>query len=130
MVYPSNNCCLNAQLLTQTIEEPNPLVEAVESAVKVCLEAARYTERAKIYNKKKTSCTVSCWKRIKRFFCCCCAANNEEGRTGLSVWMQQHVRSHGVLVVGYAVHRSGLDWEKILAGRETPFSWGGEVLKS
>ena len=112
-------CCRSSSDVSQDENTPvnEPLVEAISQAVQTCLTVAKHTERAKVYNQNKGRHRVSCWQQLKRFLCCCCAAEEAKGSlTDLGLWMQEHISSHGILIVGLAVHDSGVPWENILAG--------------
>lgn len=122
MVCPVRSClpcCRSSSDVSQDENTPvnEPLVEAISQAVQTCLTVAKHTERAKVYNQNKGRHRVSCWQSLKRFLCCCCAAEEAKGSlTDLGFWMQEHIGSHGILIVGLAVHDSGVPWENILAG--------------
>lgn len=121
MVCPLQGCgLLRSEASGSSSEEVNqdPLLDAISYSVRVCLAVAKHTESAKIYHQNRKRChKVGCWGKVKRFLCCCCCAEKEwvEGKiTGLGLWMQEHIHSHGILITGYAVHLSGVCWENML----------------
>lgn len=123
MVCPVRSCwpcCRSSSDVSQDENTPvnEPLVEAISLAVQTCLTVAKHTENAKIYNQKNSRHKVSCWTTLKRLLCCCCVAEEKAkgSLTDLGFWMQEHISSHGILIVGLAVHDSGVPWENILAG--------------
>lgn len=122
MVCPVRSCwpcCRSSSDLSKDENTPfnEPLVEAIFQAVQTCLTVAKHTERAKIHYQNTGRHRVSCWQRMKRLLCCCCVAEEAKGSlTDLGLWMQEHISSHGILIVGLAVHESGVPWENILAG--------------
>lgn len=120
MVCPLRNCCTShTSMENLPMEETSPLVEAIVQAMQTCLTVAKHTENAKVYNQKRKRChQTGCWRQLKKLLCCCCAKEEEipGSITGLSLWMQSHIPTHGLLVVGYPVYSSGISWEAILEG--------------
>ncbi|QYC86771.1 hypothetical protein [Chlamydia suis] len=123
MVCPVRSCwpcCRSSSDVSKDENTPfnEPLVEAISQAVQTCLTVAKHTENAKIHNQKNSRHRVSCWQKMKRLLCCCCVAEEKAkgSLTDLGLWMQEHISSHGILVVGLAVQDSGVPWESILAG--------------
>ncbi|AGJ64347.1 hypothetical protein FTN76_01475 [Chlamydia trachomatis] len=120
MVCPLRNCC-TSHTSTENLpmEETSPLVEAIVQAVQTCLTVAKHTENAKVYNqKRKRYHQTGCWRQLKKLLCCCCPKEKPVSGsiTALSLWMQSHIPTRGLLVVGYAVYSSGVRWEAILEG--------------